>query len=366
MLQPPVLHDLGTSHGLWGRLHRFHGVAQRLVALPPQRVRIAGRDIPAGTVIWGAGVQASPAGHWLGAQTDRAGRISIAPDLSVKGLADVYALGDTALAEDESGRPLPALAQVAKDKTAGVVVSRELTPLLTKLTAALLPLAVLIATALRLGRRAILPLTVWLALCAAVFFLVWPWLWPFDLLGYRPGWLGTVDRFREFVIHRSAYQLKEADPHAWAVARLTGRAKVALVEIQSDEYGGGRPDRQHARLFARTMDELELDSGYGAYLDRIPGYTLASVNPTSMFGLNRLPRCSIAGHLALLEMDSRSLLDFTRMTGSVVQRIREAPFPIVAAVNGVAAGAGGRVGVTERTGAWPVMQRMGIESAQAE
>ncbi len=79
-------------------------------------VRIAGRDIRAGTIIWGAGIQASPAGRWLGAQTDRIGRIVIAPDLSVKGLPDVYALGDTVLAEDESGKPLPALAQVAKQQ----------------------------------------------------------------------------------------------------------------------------------------------------------------------------------------------------------------------------------------------------------
>jgi hypothetical protein len=114
----------------------------------------------------------------------------------------------------------------------------------------------------------------------------------------------TLDQFREFVVHRSAYQLKEADPHSWAIARLTGRAKVALVEIQSDEYGGGRPDRQHARLYAQTMDRLGLDSSYGAYLDVIPGTTLATVNLMSLLGLHRRLRGAIVGHLALLEMDS--------------------------------------------------------------
>jgi hypothetical protein len=114
----------------------------------------------------------------------------------------------------------------------------------------------------------------------------------------------TLEQFREFVVHRSAYQLKEADPHSWAIARLTGRAKVALVEIQSDEYGGGRPDRQHAHLYARTMDALGLDSDYGAYLDAIPGTTLATVNLMSLFGLHRRLRGAIVGHLALLEMDS--------------------------------------------------------------
>jgi NADH:ubiquinone reductase (H+-translocating) len=67
-------------------------------------------------VIWGAGIQASPAGRWLGAETDRGGRIRIDPDLSVSGMPNVYALGDTALAEDEDGKPLPALAQVAKQQ----------------------------------------------------------------------------------------------------------------------------------------------------------------------------------------------------------------------------------------------------------
>ena len=55
------------------------------------------------------------------------------------------------------------------------------------------------------------------------------------------------------LMQRSAYTLREADPHSWAIPRLEGRAKAALVEIQSDEYGGGRPQRVHAELFARAM-----------------------------------------------------------------------------------------------------------------
>jgi pyrroloquinoline quinone (PQQ) biosynthesis protein C len=114
----------------------------------------------------------------------------------------------------------------------------------------------------------------------------------------------TEEQFREFLAHRSAYQLKEADPHSWAIPRLDGRAKVALVEVQSDEYGGGRPERQHARLFASAMEALGLDRRYGAYLDMIPGTTLATVNVMSLFGLHRRLRGAIVGHLAALEMDS--------------------------------------------------------------
>jgi hypothetical protein len=115
---------------------------------------------------------------------------------------------------------------------------------------------------------------------------------------------GTLDELLEFVVHRSAYQLKEADPHSWAIPRLTGRPKAALIEIQADEYGGGRAERMHAQLFADAMDELGLDARYGAYLDAIPGVTLATVNLMSLFGLHRRRRGALVGHLALFEMSS--------------------------------------------------------------
>jgi hypothetical protein len=114
----------------------------------------------------------------------------------------------------------------------------------------------------------------------------------------------TLDQVRELLIHRSAYQLKEADPHSWAIARLSGAPKAALVEIQSDEYGGGRAERIHAQLFADSMRALGLDDGYGAYLDVIPATTLATVNLMSLCGLHRRLRGAIAGHLALFEMTS--------------------------------------------------------------
>ncbi len=113
-----------------------------------------------------------------------------------------------------------------------------------------------------------------------------------------------LDQFREFLIHRSAYQLKEADPHTWAIPRLQGPAKAAMVEVQADEYGGGRPDRVHATLFAKAMRALDLDPTYGAYLDRIPAVTLATVNLMSLCGLHRRLRGAIVGHLAAFETTS--------------------------------------------------------------
>jgi hypothetical protein len=115
---------------------------------------------------------------------------------------------------------------------------------------------------------------------------------------------GTREHFREFAIHRSAYQLKEADPHTWAIPRLEGAPKAALVEVQTDEYGSGRPERMHSRLFAGAMDALGLDSSYGAYLELLPGTTLATVNLISLFGLHRRWRGALVGHLAAFEITS--------------------------------------------------------------
>ena len=116
--------------------------------------------------------------------------------------------------------------------------------------------------------------------------------------------LGTLTHMREFAVHRSAYQLKEADPHTWAIPRLTGRPKAALVHIQQGEYGEGRPADVHANLFADVMAALDLDPTYGAYIDRIPGITLSTSNLVSLFGLHRRWRGALAGHLALFEMCS--------------------------------------------------------------
>lgn len=115
---------------------------------------------------------------------------------------------------------------------------------------------------------------------------------------------GTPSDYREFLIHRSAYHLKEADPHAWAIPRLRGATKVALLEIESDEYGGGDAGWMHSAMFARAMTALDLDPSVGAYLDLLPGSTLATVNLMSLFGLHRRWRGAIVGHLAAFEMTS--------------------------------------------------------------
>jgi hypothetical protein len=114
----------------------------------------------------------------------------------------------------------------------------------------------------------------------------------------------TREQVLEFVIHRSIYQLKEADPHTWAVPRLSGRAKCALMEIQLDEYGAGDAAAMHSELYRVLLHELGSDDGYGAYVDVVPGVTLALSNVMSLFGLHRQLRGALVGHLAAYEMTS--------------------------------------------------------------
>jgi hypothetical protein len=124
-----------------------------------------------------------------------------------------------------------------------------------------------------------------------------------SLSGYLRG-RANREQFREFVTHRSIYHLREADPHTWAIPRLGGRAKAALIEIQIDEYGGGAVDRMHQELFKQTMTWFGLDLTYGAYVDVVPAPTLAINNLMSLFGLRRANRGAILGHLAAYEMTS--------------------------------------------------------------
>ncbi|RMB02913.1 NAD(P)/FAD-dependent oxidoreductase [Eilatimonas milleporae] len=82
-----------------------------------------GERLEAETIIWAAGVKASPAASWLGLDGDRAGRAPVGAGLRPAGLDDIFIIGDTALAHDAAGRPLPGIAPVAKQQGAYVAGS---------------------------------------------------------------------------------------------------------------------------------------------------------------------------------------------------------------------------------------------------
>ncbi|CAM5521423.1 iron-containing redox enzyme family protein [Streptomyces narbonensis] len=130
---------------------------------------------------------------------------------------------------------------------------------------------------------------------------------PVDLSGslsHRLETEGELWQLREYAALRSLYHLKEADPHVWVIPRLTGRAKASMAAIEYDEFGAGRADRVHARLFADLMTDLGLDPAYGRYLDHAPAPLLATVNLMSLFGLHRALRGALVGHFACVEITS--------------------------------------------------------------
>jgi NADH dehydrogenase len=116
-LLPSMPEDL--SEEALQRLQRL-GVEVRLgaavTAVDASGVTIGTARVDARTVIWAAGVAASPAGQWIGAKCDRAGRIEVNPDLTVPDHLEIFAIGDTALMLDAAGKPLPGVAPVAKQQ----------------------------------------------------------------------------------------------------------------------------------------------------------------------------------------------------------------------------------------------------------
>jgi NADH dehydrogenase/putative oxidoreductase len=89
-------------------------LGSRVEGIDAAGVTISGKRVAARTVLWAAGVTASPAAAWLGAAADNAGRVKVGADLSVPGLPNVYAIGDTALSNAWNGQPVPGLAPAAK------------------------------------------------------------------------------------------------------------------------------------------------------------------------------------------------------------------------------------------------------------
>ncbi|HEV2778710.1 MAG TPA: iron-containing redox enzyme family protein [Actinophytocola sp.] len=109
-------------------------------------------------------------------------------------------------------------------------------------------------------------------------------------------------RMREYLVHRSIYHHKEADPHAWVIPRLRGQAKASLVAVEFDEFGGGHGERMHSRLYADLLTGAGLSADYLSYLDEVPAPAIAIVNMMSLFGLHRALRGAMVGHFAAAEI----------------------------------------------------------------
>ncbi|KMO44140.1 hypothetical protein VQ03_04170 [Methylobacterium tarhaniae] len=100
---------------------------ETVTSIGPETVSIGDRSIRAGAIVWAAGVAASAAADWLGADRDRAGRVKVSPDLTVPGLPEILVVGDTAAVTDENGKPVPGIAPAAKQMgryAASVIAAR--------------------------------------------------------------------------------------------------------------------------------------------------------------------------------------------------------------------------------------------------
>ncbi|MHB8528533.1 MAG: NAD(P)/FAD-dependent oxidoreductase [Caulobacteraceae bacterium] len=112
-----------------GRLRVEVRLGQAVIDCGPAGVGLGDGRIESRTVIWAAGVRASPAALWLGAQADAAGRAIVGPDLSIPGHPEVFVIGDASLSVGPRGRPTPGLAPAAKQQGAYVarLIRRDLT-----------------------------------------------------------------------------------------------------------------------------------------------------------------------------------------------------------------------------------------------
>ncbi|TNM64940.1 NAD(P)/FAD-dependent oxidoreductase [Aliirhizobium smilacinae] len=108
-------------------------VGQPVTAITEDGVTVGETFIPCRTVIWAAGVQASPAAQWIGAEADRAGRTIVGPDLAIQNDPNIFVIGDTAFVKQENGKPVPGIAPAAKQQ--GSYVARVIKARLAHKTA---------------------------------------------------------------------------------------------------------------------------------------------------------------------------------------------------------------------------------------
>jgi NADH dehydrogenase len=142
-----------------------------------------GGRIDAGTMIWAAGVTASPAAAWLGADADRAGRVKVNADLSLPGYPDVFVIGDTAAVTDAKGQPVPGVAPAAKQMGhyVGTLIAARIAGRPTPAPFRYMNLGEL-AT---IGRRAAVVKFGWLQLHGFIGWLFWSVVHIYFLIGLR-------------------------------------------------------------------------------------------------------------------------------------------------------------------------------------
>ena len=200
---PPAL-----SHAAQAALQRLH-VEVRL-GLPVSNcdengVTIGDEHLPAATIIWAAGVAASSAGHWLGVEKDRIGRVLVGPDLALAGHPEIFVIGDTASAVGKDGKPLPGLAPVAKQQ--GAYVARVLRARLAGRPAPPPFRYRDYGTMATIGRRSAVADFGWLRLDGTLAWLMWGLIHISFLIGFRNRLVVMLDWLWSYLTFQSGARL---------------------------------------------------------------------------------------------------------------------------------------------------------------
>jgi NADH:ubiquinone reductase (H+-translocating) len=168
-------------------------------------VTISDDHLPAATIVWAAGVAASPAAQWLGATPDRVGRVVVGPDLTVPDHPEIFVIGDTASVAGKDGKPLPGLAPVAKQQ--GTYVARVLRARLSG-RAAPPPFRYRnLGTMATIGRRAAVADFGWLRLDGTPAWLLWGLIHVMLLIGFRNRLIVMLDWLWSYVTFQSGARL---------------------------------------------------------------------------------------------------------------------------------------------------------------
>jgi NADH dehydrogenase len=168
-------------------------------------VTIGEERLAANTIVWGAGVMASAAAHWLGVAKDRVGRVVVAPDLTVPDHPEISCIGDTACAVDGAGKPLPGLAPVAKQQ--GAYVASRLRSVLSGKVAPRPFRYRSFGTMATIGRRAAVADLGWVKLDGTLAWLLWSAVHVSFLIGFRNRLVVMLDWLWSYFTFQSGARL---------------------------------------------------------------------------------------------------------------------------------------------------------------
>jgi NADH dehydrogenase FAD-containing subunit len=200
---PSSLSD--AAHRSLERLHVEVRLGTPVSQCDERGVVIGTERLEAATLIWAAGVMASSAARWLGAETDGAGRVKVGPDLSLPGHPEIFVIGDTACVADGSGRPLPGLAPVAKQQ--GAYIARLLR---TRMAGAPSPGPFRYrnyGTLATIGRRAAVADFGWIRLDGTFAWLLWGLVHISFLIGFRNRLIVMLDWLWSYLTFQSGARL---------------------------------------------------------------------------------------------------------------------------------------------------------------